>query len=58
MLVIGYGTTQQEPDGKHDENLKRLLNRAREVKLNGKKMNLRQNEVKFMGRDRQLWSKT
>lgn len=58
MLVIGYRTTQQEPDRKHDENLKRLLNRAREVKLNGKKMNLRQNEVKFMGRDRQLWSKT
>lgn len=51
MLVIGYGTTQQEADRNHDENLKKLLNRAREVnlKINSKKMNLRQKEVKFMG---------
>ena len=51
MLVIGYGTTQQEANRNHDENLKRLLNRAREVnlKLNSKKMNLRQKKVKFMG---------
>lgn len=51
LLVIGYGTTQQEADRNHDENLTRLLNRAREVnlKLNSKRMKLCQKEVKFMG---------
>ena len=51
MLVIGYGTTQQEAHRNHDENLTRLLNRTREVnlKLKSKKMKLRQKEVKFMG---------
>ena len=51
MLVIGYGTTQQEADRNHDQNLTTLLNRAREVnlKLNSNKMKLRQEEVKFMG---------
>ena len=60
MLVIGYGTTQKEADRNYDENLKRLLNRAREVnlKLNSKKMNLHQKEVKFMGRHQQRWSKS
>ncbi|KAK3716424.1 hypothetical protein QZH41_000491 [Actinostola sp. cb2023] len=51
MLVIGYGDTQEEADRNHDENLKALLNRAREInlKFNIKKMNLRKTEVKFMG---------
>ena len=33
MLVIGFGTTQQEADKNHDENLTMLLKRAREVNL-------------------------
>jgi transposase InsO family protein len=51
MLVIGYGTTQEEAERNHNDNLKKLLNRAREInlKLNSKKMNLRKTEVKFMG---------
>ncbi|CAB4031928.1 Hypothetical predicted protein [Paramuricea clavata] len=51
MLVMGYGDTQEEAERNHDENLKGLLDRAREVnlKLNSKKMNLRRTEVKFMG---------
>ncbi|KAK3736228.1 hypothetical protein QZH41_007340 [Actinostola sp. cb2023] len=51
MLVIGYGDTQEEADRNHDENLKALLNRAREInlKFNIKKMNFRKTEVKFMG---------
>lgn len=51
MLVIGYGDTQEEAERNHDENLKALLNRAREInlKMNSKKMNLRKTEVKFMG---------
>lgn len=51
MLVVGYGDTQDEANKNHDENLLRLLKRAREInlKFNKKKLNLRRSEVKFMG---------
>ena len=51
MMVIGYGDTQDEANKNHDENLLRLLKRAREInlKFNKKKLNLRRSEVKFMG---------
>ena len=51
LLLVGYGDTQEEADANHDENLRKLLDRAREVnlKLNSKKMNLKKPEVKFMG---------
>ena len=44
MLIIDYGTTQQEADRNHDENLTMLLNRARGVNLwlNSKQMKVRQ----------------
>ena len=51
MLVVGYGDTQDEANKNHDENLLRLLKRAREInlKFNKKKLNLQRSEVKFMG---------
>jgi len=51
LLVVGYGNTQEEAEANHDENLRKLLDRAREVKLklNSKKMNLKKPQVKFMG---------
>ena len=51
VLVMGYGDSQEEAVKDHDENLVRLLQRAREVnlKLNKSKINLRKTEVKFMG---------
>ena len=51
MLVVGYGDTLEEANKNHDENLLRLLQRAREInlKFNSKKLNLRRTEVKFMG---------
>ena len=60
MMVIGYGDTQDEANKNHNENLLRLLKRAREInlkfnkkklnlKFNKKKLNLRRSEVKFMG---------
>ena len=51
LLVVGYGDTQEEADANHDENLRKLLDRAREVKLKlkSKKMNLKKPQVKFMG---------
>ena len=51
ILVAGYGDTQEEADANHDQNLRRLLVRAREInlKLNSKKMNFKKPEVKFMG---------
>lgn len=51
LLVVGYGDTQEEADANHDENRRKLLDRAREVKLklNSKKMNLKKPQVKFMG---------
>ena len=51
LLVVGYGDTQEEADADHDANLSKLLDRAREVKLelNSKKTNLKRPQVKFMG---------
>ena len=43
--------TQEEAEVNHDQNLRKLLDRARKVnlKLNRKKMNLKKQQVKFMG---------
>ena len=51
ILVVGYGDTKEQAEENHDHNLRKLLDRAREVnlKLNSKKMNLKKEEVKFMG---------
>ena len=51
VLVMGYGETQEEAIEDHDNNLIKLLPRAREtnLKLNKSKIKLRQTEVKFMG---------
>ena len=51
ILVVGYGDTVEEAEKNHDENLRKELNRARQVnlKLNSKKMSLKKTEVKFMG---------
>lgn len=51
ILVAGYGDTQEEAEANHDENLKKLLDRARKanLKLNSKKMNLKKQQVQFMG---------
>ncbi|KAK3735966.1 hypothetical protein QZH41_003831 [Actinostola sp. cb2023] len=51
ILVLGCGETREQAEKNHDENLIRLLDRAREVKLklNKDKMNLKREEVKFMG---------
>ena len=51
LLVVGYGGTLAEAEVNHDENLRNLLDRAREVnlKLNSKKMKLKKPQVKFMG---------
>ena len=51
LLVVGYGDTQEEANANHDENLRKLLDRAREVKLKlkSKKMNLKKPQVQFMG---------
>ena len=51
ILVIGSGDTLDEATIDHDENLLKLLKRAREVnlKFNSRKLNLRKPEVKYMG---------
>ena len=51
ILVAGYGDTQEEAETNHDENLRKLLDRARKVnlKLTSKKMILKRQQVKFMG---------
>lgn len=51
ILVAGYGDIQEEAEANHDQNLRELLDRARKVnlKLNSKKMNLKKQQVKFMG---------
>ena len=51
ILVIGSGDNLEEASIDHDENLLKLLKRAREVnlKFNSKKLNLRKPEVKYMG---------
>ena len=50
LLVVGYGDTLTEAEN-HDANLRKLLERARAVnmKLNSKKIKLKETEVKFMG---------
>ena len=51
ILVVGYGETDSEALLNHDQNVVRLLERAKQVhlKLNKNKVKLRQAEVKFMG---------
>ena len=51
ILVVGYGATDAEAQSDHDQNVTRLLERARQVnlKLNKSKVKLRKTEVKFMG---------
>lgn len=51
ILVVGYGETDSEALLDHDQNVVRLLERAKQVnlKLNKSKVKLRQAEVKFMG---------
>ena len=51
IIVMGFGETQEQAVLNHDENLIKLLERARKVnlRLNSLKMELRKPEVKFMG---------
>ena len=51
IIVMGFGETQEQTVRNHDENLLKLLDRARKVnlRLNSRKMELRKPEVKFMG---------
>ena len=51
ILVVGNGETMDEANKNHDENLVRLLDRARQVnlRLNSSKLHLRKPEVRFMG---------
>ena len=50
IIVMGFGETQEQALRNHDENMTKLLERARKVNLhlNSKKMNLKKHEVKFM----------
>ena len=51
VLVTGEGATQEEAGKDHDEKLRCLLIRCRErnIKLNGDKLKLRQQEVSYIG---------
>ena len=51
IIVMGFGETQEQAVHNHDENLLKLLERARKVnlRLNSRKMELKKSEVKFMG---------
>ena len=51
ILVYGCGESEEEYMKDHDENLRRLLQRAREqnLKFNKKKLKLRLREVAYMG---------
>jgi len=51
IIVMGFGETQEQAVRNHDENLVKLLERARKVnlRLNSRKMELKKSEVKFMG---------
>ena len=51
ILVYGCGASQAEYTQDHDNNLRKLLDRAREtnLKLNRKKLKLRLTEVRYMG---------
>ena len=48
---MGNGETLDEANKNHDENLVRLLDRARQVnlRLNSSKLHLRKSEVRFIG---------
>ena len=51
IIVMGFGDTQEQALRNRDENMTKLLERARKVnlRLNSKKMNLKKHEVKFVG---------
>ena len=51
LLVAGYGDTLREAEENHDPNLRKLLERTRFVnmKINSKKIKLKETEVKFKG---------
>ena len=51
LLVVGYGETYEKAEVNYEQNLRILLERARAVnlKLSSMKMNLKQQQVKFMG---------
>lgn len=51
IIVIAFGETQQQAVVNHDESLLKLSERARKVnlRLNSRKMELREPEMKFMG---------
>ena len=52
IIVMGFGDTEEQARLRnHDENMSKLLERARKVnlRLNSKKMNVKKNEVKFVG---------
>ena len=51
IIVMGFGETQEKGVHNHDENLLKLLERARIVnlRLNSRKMELKKSEAKFMG---------
>lgn len=51
IIVVGTGETNREAVQSHDENLRALLNRCRGkgIRLNGKKLQLRKEEIQFLG---------
>ena len=51
FFVIGFGENDDEAKKSHNEHLKKLLERLREVnlKLNGKKVHQRKKNVPYMG---------
>ena len=51
FLVAGFGDTVEEATKNHDENLRKLLQRARErgLKMNLEKIKLRKSEVRYIG---------
>ena len=51
IIVMGFGETQEQAVRNHDENLLKVLERTRKVKLcqNSRRVELRKPEVKFMG---------
>lgn len=50
-IIMSFGETQEQAVHNDDENLLKLLERARKVnlRLNSRKMELKKSEVKFMG---------
>lgn len=51
ILVYGEGDTKEAAEKDHENNLRRLLERCREknIKLNEKKLKLRQTELRYIG---------